>query len=400
MNAHIDFKVAAVLPAGGVGQRTGLEVPKQFAKVGGKPLICYALDTFQSIPWISIVSIPVAAAWRVFMENIIKSEGYTKVILSDGKDTRHQSIYEGIKSLSKSKPDVVIIQDAVRPLVEEATLYSVAIAARQFGASGAVRPLVSTILMVNEKSILQHSLVRSQCRASEMPQAFQYDIIKTAYSKATENDFLYGTECLQLALEYTGTKAKLIEGPSNLWKVTYQSDLDALERILSERDKRDLLVCNCTESPSNFISNILDNLKSACCKLRTIASFHSISSLQQTHVVTNEAAKKTSKRIALVFIDDFSDGSNIAQLRSLCEANELTVVLLICSASEIVGTIKEFLRQCREDTAMKSTISCVVYSKNNEVSQIKANTSRKITDLLKCLIEYECKSFHGQIFEF
>ena len=37
--------------------------------------------------------------------------------------------------------------------------------------------------------------------------------------QATENDFLYGTECLQLALEYTGTKAKLIEGPSNLWKV-------------------------------------------------------------------------------------------------------------------------------------------------------------------------------------
>ena len=37
--------------------------------------------------------------------------------------------------------------------------------------------------------------------------------------QATENDFLYGTECLQLALEYTGTKAKLVEGPPNLWKV-------------------------------------------------------------------------------------------------------------------------------------------------------------------------------------
>lgn len=50
-------------------------------------------------------------------------------------------------------------------------------------AAGAVRPLVSTVVSTDMDGFLDYSLDRSKFRASEMPQAFKYNVIKLAYDK-------------------------------------------------------------------------------------------------------------------------------------------------------------------------------------------------------------------------
>ncbi|XP_026172542.1 D-ribitol-5-phosphate cytidylyltransferase isoform X5 [Mastacembelus armatus] len=179
------------------------------------------------------------------MTDIIQRFQHRKVRAVPGGSTRHRSICSGVLALREKeqegkerlaldRPKVVIIHDAVRPFVEEDFLYKIAMAAKEQGAAGAIRPLVSTVIATTSEGYLDHSLERAKYRASEMPQGFRYDVIYQAYQRCTESDFEFGTECLHLALQYCGTNAKLIEGPPTLWKVTYKRDLAAAESIIKE----------------------------------------------------------------------------------------------------------------------------------------------------------------------
>ncbi|XP_036395393.1 D-ribitol-5-phosphate cytidylyltransferase [Megalops cyprinoides] len=237
----IDFTVAVVLPAGGSGERTGLLTPKQFCKFLNRPLISYTIQAFERVAWIENIVVVVAKDNLDLMVNIVQQFGHKKVTVVLGGSTRHRSIFKGLQAFQGrgdesplTKPKVVIIHDAVRPFVEEDFLLKIAIAAREQGASGAIRPLVSTVIATTSEGYLDHSLERVKYRASEMPQGFMYDIIYQAYVQCSEADFEFGTECLHLALQYCGTNAKLIEGPPTLWKVTYKRDLFAAESIIKE----------------------------------------------------------------------------------------------------------------------------------------------------------------------
>ncbi|KAL7832078.1 hypothetical protein AOLI_G00296260 [Acnodon oligacanthus] len=238
----VDFPVAVVLPAAGSGERMGLSTPKQFCTFLSRPLISYTIETFERIPWIETVVVVVAKESHDQMLHIIHRFHHTKVKVVEGGATRHRSIFNGLQAFNEStegpssllRPKVVIIHDAVRPFVEEDFLLKITLAAKEQGAAGAIRPLVSTVIATTSEGYLDHSLERTKYRASEMPQGFLYDIIFQAYQRCSEFDFEFGTECLHLALQYSGTNAKLIEGPPTLWKVTYKRDLAAAEFVIKE----------------------------------------------------------------------------------------------------------------------------------------------------------------------
>lgn len=236
----VDFSVSVVLPAGGTGERTGLQTPKQFCPFLGRPLISYTIESFERVLWIQTIVVVVAKEYISLMMDIIQRFQHKKVRVVPGGTTRHRSICNGVMALGEEgrpaadKPKVVIIHDAVRPFVDEDFLSKIAMAAKEQGAAGAIRPLVSTVIATTSEGYLDHSLERAKYRASEMPQGFAYDVIYQAYQKCTESDFEFGTECLHLALQYCGTNAKLIDGPPTLWKVTYKRDLAAAESIIKE----------------------------------------------------------------------------------------------------------------------------------------------------------------------
>ncbi|XP_005152936.2 D-ribitol-5-phosphate cytidylyltransferase isoform X1 [Melopsittacus undulatus] len=232
--------VAAVLPAGGSGERLGGATPKQFCTVQGRPLVSYTVGAMERISWISHIIVVVSPENIEKMNSIVEKYGHKRVTIVRGGVTRHRSIFNGLKVFAENnfsnqllqKPEVVIIHDAVRPFVEEDILSKVVMAAKDHGAAGAIRPLVSTVIASAADGFLDHSLERARYRASEMPQAFLFDIIYEAYQQCTDYDLDYGTECLHLALKYCKTNAKLVEGTADLWKVTYKRDLYAAESII------------------------------------------------------------------------------------------------------------------------------------------------------------------------
>lgn len=234
----MDFKcrVDAVLPAGGCGERMGLPVPKQFCKVLGRPLISYTISAFERLKWLDNVVVVIPPSKQAEMLEIVAQYHGSRVKLVDGASVRHRSIYNGLVALKDGEDDrVVVIHDAVRPFVEQNVTEELVQAAYEYGSAGAIRPLVSTVIATDCNGFLDHSLDRSKYRASEMPQAFKYDVIMSAYQKCTDYDFDYGTECLHLVDKYCGIKARLIEGPDSLWKVTLKKDLYATEGVILEK---------------------------------------------------------------------------------------------------------------------------------------------------------------------
>ncbi|XP_058152901.2 D-ribitol-5-phosphate cytidylyltransferase isoform X2 [Dasypus novemcinctus] len=248
--------VAAVLPAGGCGERMGVPTPKQFYPILERPLISYTLQALERVRWIKNIVVAVTGENMEAMESIIQRYQHERISLVEAGVTRHRSIFSGLKALSGdqpnselSKPDIVIIHDAVRPFVEEDVLLKVVTAAKEHGAAGAIRPLVSTVISPSADGCLDYSLERARHRASEMPQAFLFDVIYKAYQQCSDNDLEFGTECLQLALKYCQTKAKLVEGSPDLWKVTYKRDLYAAESIIKERISQQ--ICVVTDTKEN-----------------------------------------------------------------------------------------------------------------------------------------------------
>ncbi|XP_032729820.1 D-ribitol-5-phosphate cytidylyltransferase isoform X2 [Lontra canadensis] len=200
------------------------------------------------------------------MKGIIQKYKHQRISLVEAGVTRHRSIFNGLRALAEdqpnsklSKPEVVIIHDAVRPFVEEDVLLKVVTAAKEHGAAGAVRPLVSTVISPSADGRLDHSLERARHRASEMPQAFLFDVIYEAYQQCSDYDLEFGTECLQLALKYGHVNAKLVEGSPDLWKVTYKRDLYAAESIIKgEYAQKNVVTANVRERISQHICIIMD----------------------------------------------------------------------------------------------------------------------------------------------
>ncbi|XP_020145434.2 D-ribitol-5-phosphate cytidylyltransferase [Microcebus murinus] len=259
--------VAAVLPAGGCGERMGVPTPKQFCPILERPLISYTLQALERVCWIKDIVVAVTVENIEAMNSIIQKYHHERISVVEAGVTRHRSIFNGLKALAEDQPDsklckpeVVIIHDAVRPFVEEDVLLKVVIAAKEHGAAGAIRPLVSTVISPSADGCLDHSLERARHRASEMPQAFLFDVIYEAYQQCSDYDLEFGTECLQLALKYCHTKAKLVEGSPDLWKVTYKRDLYAAESIIKERISQKICVVMDTKEGEEPVGHLLEEV--------------------------------------------------------------------------------------------------------------------------------------------
>ncbi|XP_029444870.1 D-ribitol-5-phosphate cytidylyltransferase [Rhinatrema bivittatum] len=253
------LSVAAVLPAGGCGERLGGCTPKQFCAILERPLISYTVQAFERVSWIKDIVVVVTEENLDLMKSIVQQYGHKRVMLVEGGVTRHRSIFNGLRAFAENqplgfqlpKPEIVIIHDAVRPFVDEDILFNVVISAKECGAAGAIRPLVSTVIASSPDGCLDHSLERARHRASEMPQAFVFDIIYQAYLQCNDYDLDYGTECLHLAQKYCNIKAKLTEGSPDLWKVTYKRDLYAAESII--KDSLSQQVCVITDMKEDTV---------------------------------------------------------------------------------------------------------------------------------------------------
>lgn len=113
----------ALLTAGGVGNRMGQDIPKQFMTINEKPILVYTLEAFQNHKEIDAIAVVCLNGWEPMLQAYANQYKITKLKwIFKGGSSNQESIHNGICGLRENgcnDSDIVIIHDGVRPLVSE-----------------------------------------------------------------------------------------------------------------------------------------------------------------------------------------------------------------------------------------------------------------------------------------
>lgn len=221
--------VVAIVPAAGIGERFGRDTNKPFATLGDKPLIIWTVATLQNLPEITEI-IPVVKETDIKLcSRLFEDYSITKIKrVAPGGRERQDSVFHGL-NLIRHRKSVVLVHDAVRPLIEPSLIQS---ALQQLnGCDGVVVgvPLKDTVKEVRD-GIVRNTPKRDLLWAAQTPQIFPYQVLYDAYEKAMADSF-YTTDDSAL-VEMNGGVIKMVQGSYANIKVTTPEDLLIAEVFL------------------------------------------------------------------------------------------------------------------------------------------------------------------------
>jgi 2-C-methyl-D-erythritol 4-phosphate cytidylyltransferase len=230
-----NIRASAVIAAAGQGKRFGDGLPKQFLPLRGKPVLAYSVETISKSDLIGEIIIVVPEDWaRAVKTDIVDRFSIPKVTkIIPGGPERQDSVLNGFNSLSGT-PDVVAVHDGARPLVSLELLEEVIRQASACGAALAALPSNDTIKKSSPDIYVDSTVPRESLWFAQTPQAFRYEVLKNALSKAAEDGFMGTDEAL--LVERTGVRVKIVKGSPYNIKITTPEDLRLGELILNMRE--------------------------------------------------------------------------------------------------------------------------------------------------------------------
>lgn len=218
----------AIILAGGNGTRLGGELPKQYIKVGDKPIISYCLEIFEKHKIIDKIIIVAGKDWMDFIEKeaienkIFKFAGFALA----GK-SRQESILNGLDKayeLGAEEMDRVIIHDAARPNVTNKIITDCIVNLDFADGIMPVLPVTDTIYLSNDGKKINELLDREKLFAGQSPESFifgKYYIINKNLSKEELSNVKGSSE---IAYRY-GMNIHCISGSEYNYKITTSKDL-------------------------------------------------------------------------------------------------------------------------------------------------------------------------------
>lgn len=228
------MKHCAIIVAGGMGQRMGSAVPKQFLQLGTKPIIAWSIETFITSQVIDTIIIAIHPDYKQQLKEVINHYFPNfNIIITNGGQTRQQSCYNALNAYGFEANDIVLIHDAARPFITHTMMQQCIEATQQHGACGIYVPVKETIAKLNNSTIVE-VLPRQTLFAAQTPQCFRYSIILDAHKKAGERNITNATDDVSLVL-MAGYTVKAITGDfyTNI-KITTNEDYE-LAKLLIEK---------------------------------------------------------------------------------------------------------------------------------------------------------------------
>lgn len=226
----------ALIIAGGLGNRFGAEIPKQFVEVNGRPIILYTLETFQTSTDIDSISVVCISGWESFVRKIAQKYQITKLEkIITGGNTRFESIYNGILSFrgEAQDDDLILIHDAVRACIDHGIICDSLAKATSYGASLTVAPCFDTMFISKDSKSIDGIYPREKLFKGQTPETIKFDIALKAYTRAKkENHFIDSPTSLLMNL---GVKVGLSRGNQGNIKITTQDDIILFKTFLSKR---------------------------------------------------------------------------------------------------------------------------------------------------------------------
>jgi 2-C-methyl-D-erythritol 4-phosphate cytidylyltransferase/2-C-methyl-D-erythritol 2,4-cyclodiphosphate synthase len=214
---------AALVVAGGRGERLGGAVAKQYQSLAGIPVLRHALLAFCHHPAISAVAAVIRDEDRELYETAARGLAVLPPIT--GGDSRQQSVQRGLRGLGGLNPDQVLIHDGARPFVSGAVIGNVLAAlGRHTGAVAAV-PVVDS-LKHGAGALIDGEVARDDLWQAQTPQGFDYRAILAAHESALGAAAAGGghTDDASIA-RAAGLDVALVAGAAENFKITTAGDL-------------------------------------------------------------------------------------------------------------------------------------------------------------------------------
>jgi len=226
---------AAVVPAAGAGQRMGSEEKKPYLLLAGEAILAHTVRRLRQARGCARVVIVVHrdefdAREHLGVRRMGGHAGGDKIVC--GGDTRQASVLAGLEAVG-ADCSLVLIHDAVRPLVSVATIEAVAVEAARTGAAIAAVPCRETVKQVGKDRTIERTRLRGGLWLAQTPQGFETDLIRRAHVCARDEGFV-GTDDAQL-VERLGHKVSVVEGERSNIKITTPDDLAIAEALMAKQ---------------------------------------------------------------------------------------------------------------------------------------------------------------------
>lgn len=230
----------ALIIAGGSGQRMHQQIPKQFINVYDKPIIVYTLQAFQKHPDIDAICVVCIKGWHDILKAYARQFGITKLKwVINGGENGQSSIRNGIFELEKdfSPDDIVLIHDAIRPMVSQDIISDCIITAREKGSAISCVPCTTAVLNRDFEDGSHTVIARDILGMTQTPQGFPLGKLSWAHREALNRGITNSVASCTLMVELGETVCFSIGSETNV-KLTTPADLKIFKALLAIEEDR------------------------------------------------------------------------------------------------------------------------------------------------------------------
>jgi 2-C-methyl-D-erythritol 4-phosphate cytidylyltransferase len=231
-------RVTAILPAAGLGTRMGADTPKQFLALDGKPLLLFTLRRLAACPGITDFIIATRAEdVNSVMSSVAAENLGREVRVVRGGDSRQDSVANALAEVP-SGTDLILVHDAVRPLVTCSQIESVIAEAAACDAAILGIPAMDTVKEVKRASLptdvalVTATIPRERVVLAQTPQVFRASLLVEAFARAKQDGVKASDEAG--LIERMGHDVHVVVGSERNLKITRPGDLELAEFYLRQ----------------------------------------------------------------------------------------------------------------------------------------------------------------------
>lgn len=218
----------AILLAGGSGSRFGADRPKQFLEVNGCTVLEHSIRAFHGSPLIDEMVVITRADFVDEVRQIASAYPKVKHVRPGGKERYHSTL--SALEVCTDADDLLLIHDAVRPLVSEAIISRCIHALEEYEAIGVAMPSTDTIVRVDENDCIVETLPRVVLRNMQTPQGFRQRVLRQAFDLGlADPNFAPTDDCGVVRTYLPHVPIKIVEGEATNIKITYPKDLEMIK---------------------------------------------------------------------------------------------------------------------------------------------------------------------------
>jgi 2-C-methyl-D-erythritol 4-phosphate cytidylyltransferase len=230
------MQVFVILPAAGLGTRMAGPQPKQFLILDGLPILIHSLRAFAAVQRVTAIYVAVRQPEMERVQAQIAEYGFSaRVHVVEGGDNRQESVSHALAALPAEPDDIVLVHDAVRPLIDAATIDRTIDAVVEFGAAIVGMPAVDTIKQVERTAhgaLVTSTIPREFIVLAQTPQGFRFGLLQSAFAEAMADGFI-GTDEASV-VERAGLPVAVVHGSAINLKITQPADLTLAEFYLRQ----------------------------------------------------------------------------------------------------------------------------------------------------------------------